>query len=283
MRMRMPVLYKPRLARASAALASAVLASAFARDALAAPATPLDDVAADAADAFTGTNLLLYGAAVAETAGMAYGGGDHAVRVFAQRHLAAPAWGDAAYVAGYALPAFVAPGVWIGGLAARDDDAIGAGSAAVQALAMTLATTALLKWTTGRSYPLHGGDPRAPDVLDHPEYARAFAPFNLHGDWAWPSGHTSAITSVVAALSAWDPDHVAIPLVGYPVAAAIGLGMIDGDRHWTSDVVAGALIGYAIGHSVGASFRRRARGEREAAGGVRVVPMGTGVAIAGAW
>jgi membrane-associated phospholipid phosphatase len=248
--------------------------------------TPLDAVGADLVDAFTGTNLLFYGAAVVETGAMVASGGDHEARVWAQPHVGSRAWGDGAYVAGYGLPVVLAPALWLTGLAAGDRGAIGAGSAAIQALAITAATTALLKWSTGRPYPLHGGDPNAPDVLDHPSYARDFHPFNLSGDWAWPSGHTSAITSVVATWAAYDPDHVAIPLVGYPVAAAIGLGMIAGDRHWTSDVVAGALIGYGIGSSVGASFRRRARGEPADARAIRLVPLASGawgVAAIGAW
>lgn len=258
-----------------------------ARDARAADPTPIDAVGADLVEAFTGTNLLLYGAAVAETGAMAFGGGDQAVRVYVQQHFASAAWGDVSNVVGYVLPAVVAPGVWIAGLATRDRGALGGGSAAIQALAMTLATTAILKWTTGRPYPLNGGSPTAPDVLDHPEYAREFRPFRLDGEWAWPSGHTAATTSVVAALSAWDPDAIAIPLVGYPIAAAIGLGMVSGDRHWASDVVAGGLIGYAIGSSVGASYRKRARSEKEGPRGtLYVVPWGrgaVGATLVGAW
>ena len=269
----------------SASLAIALGVATPARAADPTP-TPIDAVGADLADAFTGTNLLFYAAAFAETGVMAWGGGDHAARVWVQRNVGSRAWGDGAYVAGYGLPVIVAPTIWIVGLVTKDRDTVGAGSAVIQALAITAATTALLKWTTGRPYPLHGGDPNAPDVLDHPSYARDLHPFNTSGDWAWPSGHTSAFTSVVAAWAAYDPDHVAIPLVGYPIAAAIGLGMIAGDRHWTSDVIAGGLFGYAIGSSVGASYRRRARGEREDARAIRVVPMAAGtwgVAVVGAW
>jgi membrane-associated phospholipid phosphatase len=219
--------------------------------------TPIDAFGDDLVEAFTGARLIFYGAAVAETGVMAFGGGDHAVRVFFRRNLAVQAWGDSANVAGYVVPALVAPSVWIVGLVTHDRYGLGAGSAAVQALGTTLAVTALLKWSVGRSYPLNGGDPNAPDVLDHPEYARSFRPFRLDGGWAWPSGHTSASFSVVAALSAWDPDSLAIPLIGYPLAAAIGVGMVDGDHHWTSDVIAGGLFGYAIGHSIGDSFHSR--------------------------
>lgn len=262
-----------------------------ASDARAADPTPIDDVGSDLADALFSTNLILYGIAVAETGAMAFGGGDHAVRVFVQQHLAGPepTWGSVSNTAGYVIPAVVAPGLWIAGLASRDRTTLTGGSAAVQALVLTLATTALLKWVTGRPYPLNGGDPNAPDVLSHPEYAREFRPFRTDGGWAWPSGHTAATTSVVAALSAWDPDSIAIPLVGYPVAAAIGLGMIDGDRHWTSDVIAGALFGYAIGSSVGRNFRKRARDEHgDTEASVRLVPMSgggcqVGASLVGRW
>jgi len=285
---------RARLSPFAAFLAASLVASA-ARSADPPPAassapvaTPIDALGPDLAAAFSGWNLVFYGAAFAETGAMAFGGGDHAVRVYVRQHFASQAWSDAANVSGYVFPALAAPGVWLLGLIVRDDYLLGAGSAAMQALAATLLTTDLLKWTTGRPYPLNGGDPRAPDVLDHPEYARQFRPFRLDGAWSWPSGHTSSAISVVAALSAWDPDHVAIPLVGYPIASLIALGMIDGDRHWTSDVIAGALFGYALGTSIGASFHRRAHAApgqaREPS--VELVPMAGGVfglSVVGAW
>jgi membrane-associated phospholipid phosphatase len=258
--------------------------------AAAAEPTPLDALGGDAVHAFASwPNVALYAVAVGGTGAMAYGGGDQAVRVFFQQHLKSTAWGDATNLAGYALPTIVCAAVWGSGVAG-DRDHLGAGSAAIQAVGLTVATTFLLKWVTGRPYPLNGGDPNAPDVLDHPDYAHTFTPFNAKGAWAWPSGHTSAITSVVAALSAWDPDDVRIPLVGYPVVAAIGLGLMAGDRHWTSDVFSGALLGYAIGSSVGRDFRQRARranDEKVAAASWSVVPLASpgavGGAIAGAW
>jgi membrane-associated phospholipid phosphatase len=237
--------------------------------------TPLDGLAEDAAEAFTGTSLLFHAAAVASTGVMAFGGADHALRVGVQRSLVVSAYGDAALYGGYVVPAMAAPGIYVVGLVAKDRITAGAGAAAVQALAMALATTGVLKVAVGRVYPSHGGDPSAPDRLDHPEYAHEFTPFA--GVLAWPSGHTMGTTSVVAALTAYYPESPAVPLVGYPLALAIGFGMVDGDRHWTSDVLAGALIGHAIGYAVGRGFRRRVReGRREA--GLRPAPMvGRGV------
>ena len=39
-------------------------------------------------------------------------------------------------------------------------------------------------------------------------------------------------------------------LVAYPVAALVGLSMVQEDRHWASDAVAGAGLGMAIGKGI---------------------------------
>jgi membrane-associated phospholipid phosphatase len=125
---------------------------------------------------------------------------------------------------------------------------------------------------------LHGEARDAPDQLDHPERAREF--FHSPLDWnvAWPSGHTSACVSVVAALSAYFPDSAGVPLVGYPLALGVGFGMIAADSHWASDVVAGALLGQAIGWTVGSGFRRAHTSSRgNERGEWRLVPLLNGI------
>ena len=137
--------------------------------------------------------------------------------------------------------------------------------------------TVLLKVSTGRPFPLHGGDPEAPDRLEHPEYAREWVPFGFEGRYAWPSGHTSAAFSIAAALTASYDDWV-VAAISYPVASAIAFGMLTGDRHWASDIVAGGLIGQGIGWSVGDSFRARAQHGRMEQSGVHFMPfVGAGV------
>ena len=221
--------------------------------------TPFDRIGSNVIDAFTGTNLLYFGGAALTTGTMAFSGADHGLRVFTQRHLVAPAFSDSAFYAGYIVPVVLAPGVYIMGLVAHDRVTTGAGSATLQALGVTIATTSVLKWATGRPFPTHGGDPKDPARLTHDEYAREFYPFNFKGDYAWPSGHTSATTSIAAALTGYYPEHLWVPLVGYPLALLIGAGMVTGDRHWASDLAAGALIGHAIGYSIGRNFRRSVR------------------------
>jgi membrane-associated phospholipid phosphatase len=239
--------------------------------------TPVDGLGEDVARAFTGPSLLFYGGAVVATGAMAFGGADQAIRTGLQRSTDWPVYGDVAVLAGYILPAALAPTLYVVGLAADHRGLAGAGSAALQALAVTVVATGALKLAVGRTYPADGGD------------ATAFYPFqrlDLPVLPSWPSGHTSACISVAASLTAYYPDQIWIPLVGYPLGLAIGFGLIEGDHHWASDVVAGALIGHAIGYSIGKSFRARVGGAGRTTTDITLVPMAGGVyglALVGGW
>jgi membrane-associated phospholipid phosphatase len=158
-------------------------------------------------------------------------------------------------------------------------------SAIVQAMAGGFVVTGLLKWSVGRGWPNGGADPYAPDRLEHPEYAQDFRPFR-HGFGAWPSGHTLSMFAAAAAFRAAERELGWLRFVGYPLAAGVGFGMWMSDRHWASDIFAGALLGEAIGGSVGQSF---ARAEDQPAPGTRrslyVVPVSGGVlaGVSGEW
>jgi membrane-associated phospholipid phosphatase len=247
--------------------------------------SPIDSLGDDIVGAFTEpVSLVLYGSAVVSTLVLVPTGADHSLRVAVQESIHAPAWGNAAYYGGYVLPLVVAPGLYVGGLVTSHHATAGAGSAALQALAITFATTVVLKVGTGRPFPLHGGDRNAPDRLDHPEYATEFAPFHFGGYYAWPSGHTSSTVAIAAALTAFTEDPI-VALVGYPIALGIGMGMIVADRHWTSDVVAGACLGQAIGWSVGAAYRRRLDGSKPSMMSIYFLPtVGTETGLrVGGW
>jgi membrane-associated phospholipid phosphatase len=236
--------------------------------------TPIDGLGVDLARAFGGYNLVFYGGAIAGSAALAFSGADERINNAVQEHLASGAYGNAANVTGYILPSVLAPGIWLTGLALGDRPATGAGSAAVQALVVTDVTTFVLKVSVGRDYP--------------PGDGHTFRPFQSWS-WpfpAWPSGHTSSATSVVAALTAYyGASELWIPFVGYPLALAIGLGMLSGEEHWTSDLLAGAVIGQCIGWSIGRSFRARALGTTPPV--VSFVPFiaasSRGLAIEGVW
>lgn len=240
--------------------------------------TPLDGLGTNLVDAFSGSNAMFYVGAIWGTGVLALSGADHEIHHELYRHVENTAWNETANIAGYVVPLVTAPTIWMAGLASGNRTLTGAGSAAIQAFVVTLATTAALKVAVGRPFPLLDGE------LDHPDHARTFSPLR-NGVGAWPSGHTSGTIAIAAALTAYAPDQRWIPLVGYPLALGIGVGMMDRGSHWASDLVAGALIGHAIGYSIGRNFRHRVRGKRSVPDTFEVVPLsgGAGVALRGSW
>lgn len=253
----------------------------------AATPTPVDRLGCNIEDAFTGRNILFYGAAILSTMELSASGADHDVRVFFEEHLQSRGFADATIVFGWAgLPA-IGAGLYGLGLVRRDSELEGAGAAAIQAMAVTFAATVLLKASTGRPFPNHGGDPRSPERLDHPEWAREWNGPRLDNS-AWPSGHAAVAMSLAASLTAYWDDRPWVGWLGYPSAAAVSFGMLSGAHHWFSDVVAGALMGQAIGFSVGRDFRRLHEGKmaRAEPAGItaRIVPtMGGGLALVGSF
>lgn len=126
-------------------------------------------------------------------------------------------------------------------------------AAMLQAVALTAGTVALLKLSTGRTWPNGGHDPTAADRLEHPEWATHFRPWQ-EGLAAWPSGHTAIMVAAAAALRASTPELGWIGWLGYPLALGVAAGMWLGDHHWASDILSGALLGEAVGGAVGRSF-----------------------------
>lgn len=186
-----------------------------------------------------------------------------------------------ALVAGVALPIGVPAALYFGGLLAEDDELATAGAAVTQAAVIQLVIVHALKWLTDRAGPFPDGDPSR----DRGNFARDsksakdfdFNPFDLRWGIRWPSGHTAASFAVAASLASFYPDEPWLIAVGYPLAAVIGIGMVEGDYHWLSDVVAGALIGHVIGWTVGDEFRAtyeaRKQGKPAArATGIRFAP-----------
>jgi len=126
-------------------------------------------------------------------------------------------------------------------------------AAVLQAMGIGFLVTGLLKWSVGRGWPNAGGDPYAADRLSHPENSWTYYPF-AHGLGAWPSGHALSMFAAASAFRAALPNLGVVRFVGYPLALGVAAGMWMNDRHWVSDMVAGALLGEAIGSSVGRSF-----------------------------
>ena len=199
-------------------------------------------------EAFLG-RLWMHALAGVLTLGIAFSGVDYFVRVVSQKKVCLPAWGTWALYTGYALPLIAGPLAFVI-TKVMEWDSHGA-SAASQAVILALTFTTILKWITGRPSPLHGRARNAPERLDYPEDAREFTwnpKFNITYI-SWPSGHTCCAVALAAAWTTSYPGHPWLAVGAYLFATGIGIGMVVGDHHWTSDMIAGAIMGQAIGMS----------------------------------
>lgn len=244
---------------------------------------PWDLLGSSLASSFGWPALLWHVSAVAVTPPLVVEADGPVQEWFQKPAGARQAFGHTAFIVGGGAPVVVPLGLYLGGLGAGDAELATAGAAALQAAAIQAVYVSTLKWITDRTGPYPDGKPDRRRALtgifrdsnDPADFD--FDPFDISGGLRWPSGHTASNIALVSALYAFYPDEHWIAAVGYPFALAIGVGMIDGDYHWLSDVVAGALIGHIIGWSVGRNFRKHydaQRSGRTASAGpsVEVVP-----------
>jgi membrane-associated phospholipid phosphatase len=113
---------------------------------------------------------------------------------------------------------------WLSG----HDEVTRAGGRLAASLALAGAASTLTKLTLGR--------PRPSESLD----VDGFVPFS--GQDAMPSGHTTMAFALATALA----DDIQKPWASvglYTIATGVGWSRINDNRHWLSDVAAGALVG----------------------------------------
>ncbi len=130
---------------------------------------------------------------------------------------------------------------------------------AARALVLTAVATRAVKWVSNRERPLQEG-------IDRDE--GEFNPFDT-GDKRFDSfysGHTATAFCLAAVLAGEYGEARAVPVIAYTLASAVGLTRIYLDKHWSSDVIAGAAVGWYIGHTVQRSGNWR----------IAVTPVSTG-------
>ncbi|HCY43411.1 MAG TPA: hypothetical protein DHV48_19095 [Prolixibacteraceae bacterium] len=114
-------------------------------------------------------------------------------------------------------------------------------------------STALLAF---ESYVLAGLITRVPKNLlgrERPDNWQGYGPlvFNgpLHGN-SFPSGHATASFAIASVIATQYRDHKWVPVVAYSVASLAAISRVYDNKHWLSDVVAGAAIGTLVGNLV---------------------------------
>jgi membrane-associated phospholipid phosphatase len=146
-----------------------------------------------------------------------------------------------------ALPggAVVAGGFYAAGWVRRDRVMSGVALHTLESLFVSQGIVAVVKNTAGRARPYV--DP------DNPHDYELFRGFRDGEDYrSFPSGHTAAAFAIASSLTAEATDHAPrihrlVAIGTYTAASLTGLSRMYDEKHWASDVVAGAAVGTLTG------------------------------------
>lgn len=158
----------------------------------------------------------------------------------------------ASVVEGIAVPGafYIGGGLYLGGRVARSHKLADLGLHSTEALLIGEALGGLMKGFFGRQRPNAN-----PDTLN-PDNWQLFRGFGRSDGYrSFPSGHTvagfAAAAVVTAEMSRWHPEtRWIVGSVVYTGAGLVGLSRMYNNRHWASDVLAGAGIGIFAGNKV---------------------------------
>lgn len=151
------------------------------------------------------------------------------------------AWENVSDVLNYGgrpqYPAAILGGTWLVARAAGERDVAEGALHVAAGLAAGGVANGLLKYTVGRERPNDTDDP----LRFHP-----FASENARQ--SFPSGHAVVAFSLASSL-AEEAKNPWITAAAYGGATLVAWSRVYDDKHWTSDVVGGALIGITAGRT----------------------------------
>lgn len=125
---------------------------------------------------------------------------------------------------------------------------------ATQSYLVAGAVQELTKFLTGRQRPIY-----LRDGSEHPSPSFRGPAFSLkHGSSSFPSGHTTAIFAAATVYAQEYRNFKWVPYVSYTAATLVGLSRLTENKHWISDVFAGAGLGYVTGLQVVRNYHRYA-------------------------
>jgi membrane-associated phospholipid phosphatase len=127
---------------------------------------------------------------------------------------------------------------------------------ATQAYITSTFWSTLFKGLSGRHRP-HDIDENS--TMNESGFHGPFYELPYGGNSAFPSGHTTLAFAAARVYAMEYKNIPAIPVIAYSVAGLIGASRIIENRHWATDVFAGALLGLACGTQVVNNYHRYAK------------------------
>jgi hypothetical protein len=148
-------------------------------------------------------------------------------------------------------------GMYVYGLAARDQETETAALLSGKAVILAGAYTFLFKNIFQRERPFQS-DPPNPN-----EWGGPFGGFHNN---AFPSGHATVVFAAATVLGSYYKDRAWVGITAFSLAGLVAVSRNYDNKHWASDVLAGSVLGYAIGKLVYNNFENR---------NVRIRPYGS--------
>jgi membrane-associated phospholipid phosphatase len=131
---------------------------------------------------------------------------------------------------------------------------------ALQSYITGAAVESVIKFVSGRQRP-YAVDPNS--VEAEPAFRGPFTKiYDAEGrrlNSSFPSGHTTVAFAAATVYALEYKDRPWVPIVCYTAASLIGLSRITENKHWVTDVVAGAALGYLTGKLVVNNYHRYAK------------------------
>lgn len=131
---------------------------------------------------------------------------------------------------------------------------------ATQAYITGEAITGVVKFITGRQRPdYYITTTSNPDPSFHGPFSgvKDFSGNKINS--SFPSGHTTVAFAAATVFAMEYKDKPLIPILSYTAATLIGLSRITENRHWFTDVLAGAVLGFFTGKQVSDNYHRYAK------------------------
>jgi membrane-associated phospholipid phosphatase len=131
---------------------------------------------------------------------------------------------------------------------------------ATQAVVTSFLAEAVIKTITGRTRPNFYNEYTEAE----PNFKGPFS--NLSKDAngkrsnsSFPSGHTTAAFAAATVFAVEYRNKPVIPIIAYSIATLVGVSRVTENKHWATDVLAGAALGYLTGRQVSLNYHRFAR------------------------
>ncbi|HSY77045.1 MAG TPA: phosphatase PAP2 family protein [Bacteroidia bacterium] len=188
---------------------------------------------------WNGTQWATFGVLAGGESALIFAGGDKSIQIWAQSHRNntmnfmegnfGDPFGDGLY------PAIIVGSAFIFGCVLKNYHLKNMAMLTAKSLVISASTTLILKSIAERHRPYQNTAPN-PLLWN--------GPVGKLGDNSFPSGHTTVAFATATSIALAYPRPLIIPILAYSFATVTAMGRINGNFHWTSDVIMGAAIGY---------------------------------------